>query len=314
MIAKQTVDGLWSRFFLLVVLLFGATYAAGQETPCGKGMTDANKEYLVLDDMADVTDWYNGSPDETKLSASDKHVHEGKTSLLFANLVDHTKGEKNYPVGWPRTGKYLNKTKMTDWSGYDAFECWIYVDTSRDALPGVPLGLGIRHSGHKRSSSFPLKEVVKDAWTKITIPMTKVFDPQDVQSIQFHIAEANYKHGDRVDFYIDQVVLTRFVDPAISELSVDRKLLYTSDRSVTALYRLVGYKGLEDVRVEFEVGRDHLSAAKVTATAARQAELPLPLTAALTPGTYWARLSLRDPSGKLLDRQQTEFRVISGPF
>lgn len=314
MIARQLVDGLRSRFFLAFVLLLSAEQATAQETPCGKGMTEANKEYLIIDDMEDVADWYNGSPEETRLSTSDKQVQEGKSSLLFSNVVDHNKGEEKYPVGWPRTGKRLSKTAMTDWSGYDSFECWIYVDTSRDALPGVPLGLGIRHSGHKRSSDFPLKEVAKNAWTKITIPMTRISDPRDVQSIQFHISEANYKHGDRVDFYIDQMVLTRFVEPAISELSVDRKILYASDRSITAFYRLVGYQGLDDVSVEVEIGRESTSVAKGTARAARQAELPLKLATAMSPGNYWVRLNLRDKSGKLLDRQQSEVRVIPGPF
>lgn len=316
MTARQLRDGLQRGLVLTAVLLFGVLDAAAQETPCGKGMTEANQEYLVLDDMEDVSDWFNGSPDETKLSASDKHVKEGKSALLFANVVDHTKGEKNYPIGWPRTGKYLNKVKMTDWSAYDSFECWIYVETSRDALPSVPIGLGFRHTGHKQGSSFSLKEVVKDGWTKISIPLTKLTDPKDVQSIQFHIAEANYKHGDRVDFYIDQMRLVRYAEPAISQLAVDRKILYSGDRNLAALCRLVGYKGIADVTVEFEVGRESTAAAKAAAQAQANCplELPLNLTRDLSPGPYWARLSLRDKAGRLLDRKQVEFRVIPGPF
>jgi hypothetical protein len=279
-------------------------------------MTEANQEYLVIDDMEDISDWYNGSPEETRLSASEKHVKEGKSSLLFANVVDYAKGEKNYPIGWPRTGKYLNKEKLTDWSGYESFECWIYAETSRDSLPNVPIGLGIRHSGNKQGNSFTLKEVKKDAWTRISIPIARIADPKDVQSIQFHISESNYKHGDHVDFYIDQMRLVRYAEPAISQLSVDRKILFTGDRTITALYRLVGYQGIADVTVEFEVGRDSTAVAKATAPAQANclAELPLGLTAALSPGTCWARLSLRDKAGKLLDRKQVEFRVIAGPF
>ena len=120
--------------FALFAALAGHTGA--EETPCGKGMTEANKERLVLDDMEDVSGWYNGSPVETTLSASSEHVKQGKLALKFANVVDHTKGEENYPIGWPRTGKDLVKAKLTDWSAYDFFECWIYAQTSRGSLPG----------------------------------------------------------------------------------------------------------------------------------------------------------------------------------
>ena len=44
----------------------------GDEAPYGKGMTEANKERLVLDDMEDISAWANGSPEETKLSRGDR--------------------------------------------------------------------------------------------------------------------------------------------------------------------------------------------------------------------------------------------------
>lgn len=298
---------------LLVVAGIPCTMLA-QEVPTGKGMTDANREYLVLDDMEDVSDWYNGSPEETKISSTDKHVKQGKHSLLFANTVDHLKGEKNYPVGWPRMGKNLGKQGPTDWSAYDLLEFWIYAETSRPNLPHTPLGLGIRHPGHKRSSDFRLSEVTKDAWVRISIPIAKLADPKDVQSIQFHIAEANYKHADRVDFYISPMTLVRFVEPAVADLNVDRKILYTSDRAVTATYRLVGYQGLAETKAELEIGREAAVVGKASLAAAREGEITLVLPTTLAPGTYRVRLSLRDPSGKLIDRNQTEIRVIAGPF
>jgi hypothetical protein len=314
MFRPRPLDLNWQPLWIAAVVVMAGQASAGEQ-PCGQGMSDANKEYRVLDDMADVSRWYNGSPDETRLSIDDQRVREGKHSLRFANKVDHTKGEKNYPVGWPRTGRNLGKQEPSDWSGYDFFECWIYTETSRATLPGTPLGLGIRHPGHKRSSDFRLSEVTKDAWVKIAIPVAKLLDPADVRSIQFHIAEANYKHGDQVDFLIGPITLARFVNPAVAELSVDRKILYTSDRSVTAAYRLVGYKAMASTGVEFEVGRDATVIGKAVAPAARgPGELPLTLSTPPAPGDYWARLSLRDSSGKLIDRKETGLRVIAGPF
>jgi len=287
--------------------------APAEEKPYGRGLTESNQERLVIDDMEDVSTWSTGSPMETTLSASDQHVKQGSRALKFGNVVDHTRGEKNYPIGWPRTSKSLAKAKLTDWSGYDYFQCWIYVDTSRDALPGNPLGIGFSHTGHRRTSSFPLKEVRKDQWVKIVIPIAKLIDPKDVQGVQFHISESSYKHLDRVDFYIDDMVLTRYVDPAIAELATDRRLLYHNDRQIAALYTLMGHRDMEHVRAEFEIGQGATTVAKTAAHPERQGELPLGITRPLTPGDYWARLSLRDARGRLVDRRQTEFRVIAGP-
>ena len=289
--------------------------APAPEKPYGKGMTEANQQRLLLDDMEDVSDWYNGSPEETTISASDRHVKQGRRALLFANRVDHTKGEKNYPVGWPRTGKDLSKAKLTDWSAYDQFECWIYAETSRASLPKTPLGVGFYHSGHKRSSGFPLVEVKKDAWVKVVVPVARLLDPRDVRRVQFHISESNYQHGDRVDFTIDAPALVRYVEPAVAELDPQRRVLFSSERTVRARYKLVGYKGLDQTRVELAVGRgDGPPVAKADAKAAREGELAVPIGGSLEPGDYWARLDLRDAGGKLIDRKQAEFRVVAGPF
>ena len=305
------------RILALISVLITLSAANGQmaadDKPTGKGMSEANKERLVIADMEDISDWYNGSPVETTLSRSDAHVKQGNFALKFANLVDHTKGEKDYPVGWPRTGKDLARTKMTDWSGWDFFECWIYTATSRSALPGVPLHVNFYHTGARRSSGVVIKEVRKDAWAKIVIPISEIADANDVQRVQFNISEANYKHDDRADFYIDDVVLTRMAEPAIAELALDRKILYSSDETLRATYKLAGHTGIEEVVVELEIGpASGKPVAKTGAKGLRQGELEI--RRELAPGAYWARLGLRDRQARLLDRKQVEFRVIPGPF
>jgi len=297
-----------SPLVLLALLLSPA-----DEAPYGKGMTEANKERLVLDDMHDVSGWNNGSPVETKLSRSDR-ARGGKYSLLFANVVDHTKGEKNYPIGWPRTNKSLVKAKLTDWSAYDFFECWIYVDTSRPSLPAVPMGLGFSHPGHRRRSSLQLRELKKDQWVHVVMPTGKLDDPKHVESLQFNISESDYKHGDRVDFYISGLELTRFAEPAVNQLDLQRRVVYAHQPWIVAGYSLVGRKGMDRVKAELAIGQGDMAAAKTAIPAARQGEIELRLTRPLAPGLYWAQLGLRDPAGKLIDRKRTDFRVIPGPF
>jgi len=308
---------------VLAVLLSAAAFwaaTAGAAAPDAALKNGPNKERLVLDDMEDVSDWGNGSPEETTISADAQYVKEGRLSLKFANLVDHTRGEKNYPVGWPRTRKALSKTGPTDWSGYDFFECWIYAGTSRPSLPGTPLGIGFYHSGPKRSTGVSLDDVKKDSWAKIVIPIAEMEEAADVQAVQFHISEANYRHGDRVDFFIDEMVLTRFIHPVIAGFEPRRKLLYQNDRHVMATYALMGRQGMDGVTVRLAIAADGQSpVAQSTAAASREGELTLAIDKPLEPGDYQATLALhrrgRDGApGEELDRRQTAFRVIEGPF
>lgn len=299
-----------SGFCLLALL---ALPARADEVPSGKGMTDANIERRVLDSMEDVAGWGNGSPVETKLSRSER-ARGGKYSLLFANVIDYTKGEKNYPIGWPRTNKSLVKAKLTDWSAYDSFECWIYVDTSRKDLPKSPIGVSFAHPGHRRSTRVELNQVQKGQWAHIVIPIGKLEDPQNVLSIQFNISESSYKHGDRVDFYISGMALARYVEPAVDELELQRQVVYANEGYLVARYSLVGSRAMDSVRVELAVGQGDRVAAQRAIAAARHGEIELPISGRLTPGQYWAQLGLRDPAGKLIDRKRCAFRVVEGPF
>jgi len=302
------------RLITITLLLLVAQQAASQQQATDVAYA-ADMERLVLDDMEDVSDWYNGSTVETTISTDAAHVKQGKTSLKFANRVDHTKGEKNYPIGWPRTGKDLTRTGQSEWSAYDFFECWIYAETSRSSLPATPLSVGFYHSGPKRSTSFPLKEVRKDAWQHIVVPTERLQDAADVRRAQFNISESNYKHGDRVDFFIDDMVLTRFRHPVIGELRPTGRLLYTAEHLITTTYTLMGYRSDGPVQGVLDIGQGTASRPEsVRATASQRGELQLSLRQPLSAGSYWVRLTLIDPQGNVLDRKQATFRVIEGPF
>lgn len=299
------------------LLAVAVTFTLAAVTGRVDDLDNVPMERLAIDDMEDVSDWYNGSPEETKLAASDLHVRQGKLALEFANVVDHTKGEKNYPIGWPRSGKDLKKLGLTDWSEYEYFECWIYVTTSREALPKTPLGVGFYHSGPKRSTSFGLDEVRKDQWTKIQIPISKIELSDDVQRVQFNISESNYDHGDEVNFYIDDVVLTRFAHPVIGSMRPQRRIVYAGDRSLTAEFELLGTQAGKDVTVVLEVGSGEAAIAKTLRPASElYGEITIELDASdrLRPGQAWMRLGLEDESGKGVHDRQATFRVIEGPF
>lgn len=286
--------------------------------------TDPNRERLPLDESVELARWYNGSPEETALARAARGKIGG-WSLEFANRVDHARGEKNYPVGWPRCGLNLGRSTAkgqarpavalpTDWSGFDYFECWIYTQTSREALPATPLGLGFSHSKSKHRSSFPLKQVAKDRWIHVEIPLSKLADARDVHAIQFHIAESNYRHGDRVVFYLADLALSRYRHPVVAELGTARRVHFVEDRDVTVVYTLLGRQGLADSRLKLEVGQGAASPlASAEASPSPAGELSLVLPRPLAPGDYWARLSVLR-GGQTVHRREVRFRAVAGPF
>lgn len=299
---------------VLMVLSFNCSPLLAEQPPPDPQSSRTNMEFLVLDDMEDVSDWYNGSPDETEISASAQHARVGQHSLCFANLVDYTKGEKNYPVGWPRTGKDMKQDLPTDWSEWDSFECWIYATTSRQKLPKTPVGIGFYHSGHKRSTHVRLDQVEKDRWVRVVVPTDDLLDASDVQRMQFNISESDYKHGDRVNFYIDQAQLTRYIAPFVAELNPDRKLLLSTDRNLLLRYKLAGRQGLSEASLEASFGQGDQTLSVASCPARREGEALLRFDRPMPEGECWVRLVLRDAAGRAIDRKQVPIRVIAGPF
>ncbi len=71
-------------FVLVFATALVLMHGAGRYIPQGRAAepNDAKlaKESLALDDMENVSDWYNGSAKETSVSSSGKHVKQGKHS------------------------------------------------------------------------------------------------------------------------------------------------------------------------------------------------------------------------------------------
>jgi len=287
--------------------------ALGEDRPA---LSDSNKERLVIDDMEDVSDWTTGSPVETTLSASEQHVKQGKHSLKFANVIDYTKGEKKYPVGWPRTAKNLKKCGLTDWTGYDFIEFWVYCDTSRDELPSNALSLGFRHTPPGPNKHFRLKGMKKDAWVKVTIPLSDIGGKKDIESMQFNLSESQYRHGDRVDFYIDDIVLTRYVRPVIVAFEPRGTVVYGNTPVLGASYVAMGRKELDSAKVCLQLVKD---GAEIASSEDRlrvpSGDVALDLKGkTLAPGYYELTLLFRGKDGALLDRCSKKIRAIKGPF
>lgn len=293
---------------LLLLILCAAARTGGAAPP--------PTETRSVDDMEDVTDWGFATSEDTKLLRSETTKRAGTSALVFATKVNHHGGEEKYPVGWPRTYKALKKHGLTDWSEWDFFEGWVYTESSRDSLPGNPLSLGLYHSGPKEASRFALNEVRLGEWTKFAIPVSRIRKPKDVQRVQFNISESDYRHGDQIDFTFDELVLTRPAHPAFAALSANRRVLFSDEGRIDIEYQLLGFRSTAAVRVRVDAGpAGRPPVARAERTAARTGVLAIRWPAEHAQvGTWTVRATLVDSGERTLDRKETDFRVIRGPF
>ncbi len=218
-------------------------------------------EKVVLDGGEDVSAWAIA---EATVTADPTHVKQGAAAMRFAVPVDHYAGQPDYPIGWPRTYRDFQEPWEQDWSEFEFFSFWIYTATSRDALPRDPLGLILYTPDKPRQYNRTLTELRKDEWVRIVIPLTEIARHDNVTRIQLYISESRYRHGDTLDFYVDDIALTRYAQPTIDAFAVGQKAIWADARWLPVTFRMLGLKPEQQCAVEFQVRRGQRVTARAT--------------------------------------------------
>ena len=265
------------------------------------------KRALVSAD--DAKTW---SPAESTAVPSTARVKVGPNSWWWHVDVDYFSGEAKYPIGWPRIGHAIPVGGLRDWSDWDFLHLWVYVDTSRDALPKEPAGLGLHTPDRASAYNRPLAELKKDQWVELNIPISEISRHGDVRNIQFHLAEANYRHGDRVDFYLNDLALARYAEPTLFDLTPENTVLFSDATRLAVRFQLLGLKAGEHARVACELSREGKIATRASVEAARgtqrvRLELGRP---PLAPGIYELRATI---AGRA-QSTATSVRVVESPW
>ncbi len=193
---------------------------------------------VSLEDGSGAARW--GAAEAT-VQVSPEHAQRGGTSLHFHVAVDHHAGEPEYPIGWPRTSLDV-PAELQDWSAYDFLELVIHAETSRDSLPPQPLGFIAYTPDRQRLYHRPLTQLRKGQTTTIVIPLSQIPRHNHVPRLQFFISESDYKHGDTVDFYIDDVALVRYAGPTLSEVAPVQAIAYDDAKHLGVRFRLLGLR------------------------------------------------------------------------
>jgi hypothetical protein len=248
------------RLLMLVLPLAVARTLTAQEI-----VRDGPMEKLVLFGPDSAKSW---SVAESSLDASSAHVKSGRAALHWHVTVDYFAGEKNYPIGWPRFGHNIPEP-MRDWSDWDYLHAWVYTTTSRAALPKEPVGLGIQAPDKAGTYHVRLTELKPGAWVEVKIPVSRIAQPADVRNLQFHISESDYKHGDQLDLWVDDLALLRHAEPTLLEFAAENAVMFAGARTVPVKLQLAGVRPGQRAELACELRRDGRVVARANASVER---------------------------------------------
>lgn len=177
---------------------------------------------------------------ESTTSASTARVKNVAQSLHWQVPVDHHGGEKAYPIGWPRFGCTFNAGPQRDWAAWDYLHAWLYVETSRKALPRHAAGLGIKFASGHADHNHRLSELEKGVWKELLIPLAPFADAGEVERLQFNISESDYNHGDTLDVFVSDLALLRHTAPTLLAFAPECAVMYADAARLPVTAQVAG--------------------------------------------------------------------------
>ena len=269
---------------------------------------EGKQEVLCLDGLADPKRW---APAECTVEASRDLKAEDRATLHVHIPVDHLGGEKKYPIGWPRI--YLNLQEAEKrWAEFERFEFLVHAKMSRKTPPKDVLNLQIHCPKRPRVLNRNLAEIQLGRWVRVSIPTRRIPHVADVARLGLNIAESNYAHGDKLDFYFGAFRLVRSAELCVTSMDVRSKVMF---------------EGQAGLKVEADVGGPPEKVGKGLPLTLRQGKRvlgrwTLPVKAGLQtleidisklklpPGTY--TLAAFDDDAQR--RKTGAFRVVESPW
>ena len=294
----QTTGRIAAAACVVICLLFGV----GAEPVRSQ---EPKMERLSIEEGSTASEFYVA---EATVSTSDQHAERGGTSMLFHIDVDHFAGQPDYPIGWPRTGRDIPE-EQRDWTGHDFLELVIHAETSREALPRTCLGLILYTPDKPNAYNRTLDELKKGETTTIVIPTSEIPRHDDVTRFQLFISESNYTHGDVLDFYIDDIALTRYAEPFISDVKALQSIAFSDVSHLGVQFRLLGVDEGQTAAVTGRIRQGDRAIGMGEWQLARgEQEAWIELTARPKPGEATLELFLDEP------REVATIRFIESPF
>ncbi|MBU0607919.1 MAG: hypothetical protein KKI08_08515 [Armatimonadetes bacterium] len=274
------------RWLVLLVAPCLALTAVLAQPPVREPVREGNIERMMLDDGLD-TDAAVWAPAEAVLTVDPKHARHGPTSLRLHIDVNWETGEKNYPIGWPRMYRDWPQ-EQRDWTRYDYLDFSIFTETSRPKLPDNPLGLIVKGEQGRKVVTRELTELRPGEWTDYRLPLAGTPDLGTITGVGFYISESNYKHGDVLDFWIDNMSLVRVAEPTAAGTVLLEKVIAGDAGYLPLDLNVMGVapEAKADLVWQLRTGRNSAATGKLSAgRGLTRMYLPLP-PGGLKPGDY----------------------------
>jgi hypothetical protein len=195
---------LLSAFFLMSTLSLSIS---AQDAATGAVSQSSSQQ---LECMSEPSGW--SIPDnEATVMQSDVTCPAGGKVLQMTVPVDYSKGQKGYPIGWPRMYFQKLKPEEADWSRWDNFEFMVMIKASRPDLAKLSCSLTI--GGRPNQWNRIIKLKAQGEWMRITVPVaelkSKNIQTEKVPQIVFSITESDYADKDVIDLFIGGFNLTK---------------------------------------------------------------------------------------------------------
>lgn len=288
-------------------LVLTAFSAAAQAAP--EVVVQGKNESLYLDGLGKPARW---GPSECTVTVSKTRKADGRPTLQIDMPVDHHGGEKRYPIGWPRLYAKLRKPAETQWDAFERFEFLFYATMSR-AKPPTQVGtFHIQCPDRRHATYHRFRKIKLNEWIRVSVPVAKIKSLQNLKTIGFNISESNYKHGDKLRFYLGGFRLVRPKDFELRSLKVRNAVVYQGQPTLKVNLELAGppMKIHRALPLTIRRGKDKLRVESLPVTVGAQTLDVDIRELKLKPGTY--TLVAYDDNPKL--RRTAPFRVLETPW
>jgi hypothetical protein len=201
----------------VVLCCLGISARGGQQA-----VVEGKEEVLYLDGLGNPARW---GPAECTVEESKELKADGRPTLHLHIPVDHFAGEKDYPIGWPRMYADL-KEEEKGWTDFERLEFMAYATMSRERAPRQALSFQVLCPDRQNAFHRNLSEIQLGQWVRLSIPIRSIKSAKDAARLGFNISESDYKHGDKLDFYLGAFRLARAAEFGLTSLKLLNPVLY----------------------------------------------------------------------------------------
>ncbi|MCJ7822122.1 MAG: carboxypeptidase-like regulatory domain-containing protein, partial [Armatimonadetes bacterium] len=174
-----------------------------------------------------------------------------------------------------------------DWTGWEQIRLVVYAETTRDALPRLPLGIAVSTGEQNANWGRECEGLRKDEWSEFIFDLADLPLPDQIRSFSLYISDSEYRHGDTVTFSISRLELMRYRKPTLIGFQPLAKIAFADEPVLGLTVDMLGLAPGATAPIEVLLTRGDGTLAKHATEAAQgTTRIAFPLPQGLAPGSY----------------------------